>query len=152
MGNLTQDFPITETLNEMIVHQSSSLHVRIDDRRADETESPPLEILAECLGFGRSRRDLCRSFPAIEFGLPADEPPAVGIKVAELFPNLEKRAGVAHRGFDLHAITDDLRISDKGLDSFAGIMRDLLGIEFVERVSIAIALLQYERPVQSGLR
>ena len=74
----------------MIVHQSSCLHVRIRDRRADEAESPQLEILAECHGFGRSPWNLSRSFAAVEFGLPADEPLAVAVKVAELLLDLEK--------------------------------------------------------------
>src|SRR5579864_1180669 len=95
------DLPITKTIDEMIVHQSSRLQVRIRDRRPNEAESPLLEILAECVRFGRSRRNLSRSFPAVLFGLSADETPAVGVKAAELFLDLEKCACVAHRGFDL---------------------------------------------------
>src|SRR6201982_627545 len=110
MGNLSQDFVIAEATDEVIVHQSSRLHVRIRDRRADKAESPLLEILAQCLGFGGSRWNLSRNFPAAAFGLPADEPPAIGVKAAELFLDLEKRASIAHRGLDLHAVADDLRI------------------------------------------
>jgi PAS domain-containing protein len=40
--------------------------------------------------------------PAAEFGLPADEPPAVGVKAAELLLDFEKRTSIAHRGLDLH--------------------------------------------------
>lgn len=68
----------------------TALHVRMHDRRADEAESPQLEIHAECHGFGRSPWNLSRGFPAVEFGLPADEPLAVGVKVAELLLDLEK--------------------------------------------------------------
>src|SRR5260221_14708581 len=82
--SLTQEFPIAEANDEVIVHQSSRLHVRICDCWANEAESPLLEILAQCLGFGRSRWNLSRSLPAADFGLPVDERPAVGVKPAEL--------------------------------------------------------------------
>jgi len=101
-----RDFPITKTIDEVIIHQPSRLHIRIRNRRADEAESSLLEILAECFGFGRSGWNLSRSFPAVEFGLPADELPAVGIKVAELFLDLEKGASIAHRGPDLQSVAE----------------------------------------------
>src|SRR6266567_6978117 len=135
-----QDFLIAEATDEVIVHQSSRLHVRIRDRRADKAESPLLEILAQCLGFGGARWNLSRSFPSAEFGFPADEPPAVGVKVAELFLDLEKRTSIAHRGLDLHPVADDLRISQKGPDLFLGIARDLLGIEPVKCAPITFPL------------
>src|SRR6266404_45164 len=151
MGNLTQDFPITEAPNEMIVYQSSRLHVRIHDRWADETEPPPLQILAERLGFGRSCRDLCGSSPVIELRPAVDEPPAIGIKIAEFFANLEYPAGVGHSGFDLHPVADDSWIDEQLLNSFPGIPRDFVGIEPVECSSVAISFLENERPVQSCL-
>jgi hypothetical protein len=46
------DLPITKTIDEVIVYHSNRLHVRINDRRADEAEPPVLEVLAECVGFG----------------------------------------------------------------------------------------------------
>src|SRR5882762_4761575 len=75
------DLPITETIDEVIVYHSNRLHVRINDRRADEAESPMLEILAECLGLRRSRWNLPRSPPVVQLGLPADKTPAVGVKI-----------------------------------------------------------------------
>src|SRR5712671_1236981 len=150
--SLTQESLIAEATDEVIVHQSSRLHVRICDCWPDETKSPLLEILAQCLGFGGGRWNLSRGLPAAEFGLPADEPPAVGVKAAELFLDLEKRTSIAHRGLDLHAVADNLRIYQKAPGLFLGIARDPLGIEAVERPPIAFPLLQHKRPVQSGLR
>ena len=46
-----QNLSITETVDEVIVHHADRLHVRINDRGADEAESPALEILAERIGF-----------------------------------------------------------------------------------------------------
>src|SRR6202171_5709429 len=132
IGNLCEDFLIAEATDEVIVHQSSRLHVRIRDRRAYKAESPLLEILAQCLGFGGSRWNLSRSLPAAEFGLPADEPPAVGVKAAELFLDLEERTSIAHRGLDLHAVADDLRISQKAPDGLFGIASYTLGLAAVD--------------------
>src|SRR5216683_4135131 len=114
------DLPITETIDEVIVYHSNRLHVRIDDRGADEAESPVLEVLAECVGFGRSRWNLPRSLPVVKLGPPADKTPAVGVKVPELFLNFEECACVAHCGFDLHAVANDLRIRCKLLDLSLG--------------------------------
>src|ERR1700758_5227030 len=146
------DLPITKTIDEVIVYHTNRLHVRVNDRWANEAESPVLEILAECLGFGRSRGNLSRSFPAVEFGPPADEPPAVGVKLLKLFLDLEKCACVADCGLDLHPVADDFRIRYKPVDLSLGIARDFLGIEVVEGATITFPLLQHQRPVQSRLR
>ena len=42
---------ITETIHEVVVYHSDGLHVGINDRRTNETESPKLKVLAERLGF-----------------------------------------------------------------------------------------------------
>src|SRR5258705_512911 len=62
---LLPDLPIAETIDDVIVHHSNRLHVRINDRRANEAESPEPEVLAECVGFGRSRWNLPRSLPVV---------------------------------------------------------------------------------------
>src|SRR5258708_103072 len=149
---LLPDLPIAKTMDDVIVHHSNRLHVRINDRRADEAESPVLQVFAECVGFGRSRWYLPRSLPVIELGPPADKTPAVGVEVLEPVLDFEKCACIAHCGFDLHPVANDLRIGCKVLDFSLGVARDFLRIEFVERAAIPFPLFQHERPVQSGLR
>src|SRR6267154_5414929 len=146
---LLPDLPIPETIDDVIVHHSNRLHVGINDRRADEAESAVLEVLAECLGFGRSRWNLPRSLPAVKLGPPADKTPAVGVKVPELFLDFEECPCVPHCGFDLHPVANDLRIRCKLLDLSLGVVRDFLRIEFVERAAITFPLFQHERPTQS---
>src|SRR5439155_18361048 len=51
-NSILPDRPIPETIDDVIVHHSNRLHVRINDRRAAEAESPGLEVLAECGGLG----------------------------------------------------------------------------------------------------
>src|SRR6267378_1056832 len=148
---LLPDLPIAETIDDVIVHHSNRLHVRINDRRANEAESPELEVLAECVGFGRSRWNLPRSLPVVRLGSAADETPTVGVEVPEPFLDLEECACVSHCGIDLHPVANDLRIGCETLDFSLGIARDFLGIEFVERAAIPFPLFQNERPVQSRL-
>src|SRR5258705_11583925 len=123
---LLPDLPIAETIDDVIVHHSNRLHVRINDRRANEAESAELEVLAECVGFGRSRWNLPRSLPMVKLGPPADETPAVGVEVPELFLDFDECACVAHCGFDLLAVANDRRIRCKLLDLPLGVVRDFL--------------------------
>jgi len=52
------DLAITKTMDEVIVYHSNRPHVGIHDRRSNETESATLKVLAERIGFDRSRRNL----------------------------------------------------------------------------------------------
>src|SRR5882672_10977402 len=138
-------------MDEVIVYHSDRLHVRINDRGADEAESPVFEVLTECDRFGRRRWNLPRSLPVVELGPPADKTPTVGVKIPGLFLDGEKCACVAHGSFDLHPVANDLRVGGKTLDSSLGVARDLRRIEVVERAAIAFASFQHERPAQAGL-
>ena len=46
------DLAIAETVHQVIVHHPDRLHVGVDDRRTNETESALFEVLAEGIGFG----------------------------------------------------------------------------------------------------
>jgi hypothetical protein len=46
------DLSIAKTINNVVVHHAEGLHVRIDDRGADEGEPAYFKILAEGIGFG----------------------------------------------------------------------------------------------------
>src|SRR5260370_19047130 len=69
-------------------------------------------------------------------GYAADNAPAVGVKVPELFLDFEQSACVTHCGFDLHPVADDLRIRCKTLDSPFAVTNDFLRIEVIERAAI----------------
>src|SRR2546422_7477550 len=125
------DLPVTKPMDELIVYHSGRLHVRINDRRADEAESPMLEILAEGVGFRRSRWNLPRSLPVVELGPPADKAPTVGVKIPGFFLDCEKCACVAHCSFDLHPVANDLRIRCKTVYSPFGVASDFLRIEVI---------------------
>src|SRR5437870_12672224 len=90
-------------------------------------------------------------FPYTTLFRSADNAPAVGVKVSELFLDFEKCASVAHCGVDLHPVANDLRIRCKTLDSPFEVESDFLRIEVSERAAIPFSLFQHERPAQSGL-
>src|ERR1700747_1452181 len=145
------DLAITETIDEVIVYHSNGLHVSIHDRRTNETEPPTLKVLAERIGFDRSRGNLSHDLPPVKLWLSVNETPAIGVEASKLFLDFEKRACVADGGLDLHTVANDLRIKYELLDSPSRISRDLLGIKLIEGTPITLPLLQHNRPAQSGL-
>ena len=44
--------PIAKAVDQMIVDHAHGLHMRVDDRGADEAESTPLQIFTELIGLG----------------------------------------------------------------------------------------------------
>ena len=73
------NFPISEAVDEVIVHHADCLHVRVDDGGTDEAESAALEILAERVGLGGGCWNLSRRLPVIKLRPPPDKMPAVGV-------------------------------------------------------------------------
>src|SRR5258706_12016888 len=59
------DFAIAKAVDDVIVHHSDGLHVRIDDLRTDERKPAALQILAHRIGFVGARRDVPYSSPPI---------------------------------------------------------------------------------------
>src|ERR1700704_1154911 len=91
------DLSIAEAIDEVVVHHADRLHVRVNDGRTNETESSTLEVLADCIRLGGSRRNLPHRLPSVELGTSLDKTPAIGIETAELLLDFKKFACVAHR-------------------------------------------------------
>src|SRR5512136_544184 len=83
--------------DQVVVDHAGRLHVRVDDRRADELESPRLKVLADGVRQGRLGRHLGERPQACEHRLAPDEPPDVAVEGSELLPDLEKTLGVIDR-------------------------------------------------------
>src|SRR6202521_2240165 len=135
-GIQAPNLSISETIDEVIVHHADRLHVRINDGRTDEAESPLFEILAKRVRFTRGSWNLPHCLPPVEFGSSIDEPPAISVKTSQLSLNCKKRTRVAYRGFDFHPVSNDCRIQCELLDSVLGISRHFLRIELAEGTEI----------------
>src|SRR5438046_643739 len=61
----------------MIVDHSRCLHKCVANGRSDKPEAALLQVFAEGVGFGSFCRNTLVAFPAVLFGLPADEAPHV---------------------------------------------------------------------------
>src|SRR5258706_50919 len=56
---------ISETVNQMIVHHTDRLHVRVNHGGSDEAESATLQVFAERVGLVRRGGDLAQRRPPV---------------------------------------------------------------------------------------
>src|SRR5258706_105341 len=98
-----------KTGGQMIVDYSDRLHIGIDDGRADETEAPKLQVLADRVGQRRAGRRLLHASPEVLLRTPVHESPQICVERAEFPSDLEERARVADRRFDLETVAHDSR-------------------------------------------
>ena len=71
------DLAITETIDEVIVYHADGLQVGIYDGRTNKTESATLQVLAEGIGFERSRRNLSHGLPEVKRIMSEPQTPKV---------------------------------------------------------------------------
>ena len=80
MPALSGQLRISEAVDDMIVHHADRLHVRVDDRRADEAETAPFQVLAQRLGFLAGGGELLQRAPAVDDRAAVDEAPEIGVE------------------------------------------------------------------------
>ena len=61
-----RDRRVSETMDDVIVDNSDRLHVRVHDRRSDELETSPLQILAPCIREFGPRRNVPHRLPPLD--------------------------------------------------------------------------------------
>src|SRR6516162_677135 len=106
-----------KTIHHVIVHQAHSLHERVTDGRAHESESAPRQILAHGVGLGRARRDLLQASPGVRFRLAADKLPDVRIEAAEFPLHGQECLCVCNCGRDLQPVADNAGIGQQSFNS-----------------------------------
>src|SRR5713101_7787160 len=136
----------------MIVDHPDCLHVAVDHGGSDEAESSLLQIAAERVGLARRGGNLAHGFPSMLSWAAVDELPAIRVEAAMFFPHGQKPSGVLHRSGDLRAVPDDPGIGGQLVDPSRGVPRDLVWIEVAERATVALALVEDDRPTESRLR
>src|SRR5258708_39549789 len=67
-------------------------------------------------------------------------------------PSTNCQQSVLDRGGDLQAVPDDPGIGGERVDPSRGGSRDLLRLEVAERATVALALVEDDRPTESRLR
>src|SRR5262245_41618885 len=106
------DFFVSKALKQVIIDHAHSLHKGITDSRANEVETPPLEILAHGVGFGCSSGHFrCRASMILQ-RYAANKPPNVFVKRAKLRLHGEKRSGILNRGSYLKPVAHDAFIGE----------------------------------------
>ena len=83
-------FLVAEAGHLVIVDHAGCLHVRVDDRAADELEATLLQVLAERIGFRRGCLKVGIAAIPVLYRRAADEIPDVVTEAVELVLNLQK--------------------------------------------------------------
>src|SRR5262245_11330885 len=60
-------FPISEAVDEVVVHHADCLHMCVYNSGTHEAESAVFQVRAERIGFGRGGGNLLHHFPAVHF-------------------------------------------------------------------------------------
>src|SRR5260370_8442694 len=127
---------MSKAVDDVIVHHPDGMHVRIDDRRADEGEATALQILAHRIGFSGASGDVPYGSTTILYRATVDEPPLIRIEAPELRLHVKKRLGVLYRRFNLGSVADDAGICQQRRDLPLVVAGDLPRAESVEGVPI----------------
>src|SRR5207237_306708 len=77
-------FPMTETIDHMIVHHAHRLHECVADRAPHELESSPFQLLAHAIGFKGPRWDFLDRSPGVLLRLVANESPNIPVETPRL--------------------------------------------------------------------
>src|SRR5260370_21441184 len=97
---------MAKAVRDVVVHQTSCLHERITDSRADKFETAALQRFAHRFGFGSRDRNLAGLSPSIDLRSAIDKLPEVSVERAEVFLDLYSGPAVRHLGGDLSAVSE----------------------------------------------
>jgi hypothetical protein len=136
-----------EAVDDVVVDEAACLHQRVADRRPDEAEATPFQLLRHRARLVRLGRELGRRPPAIDPGLAADERPEQLVEAA----GGDRRLRVRDRRLDLQPVADDARVGEQPLDVAWAESGDCLDGETGERAPVTGPLVQDRRPRQPGL-
>lgn len=142
---------MSETAGNMVIDHAGCLHMGVDNGRANEGETPLLQVPADGVGYRTGGRDLFHRPPVILYGLAVHEPPYVVGKASALLLNFEKRACVGAGTIYLTAIANDPGVLKQGIQLPVFVARNFIRVETVEKFSIALPLSQDRDPGEASL-
>ena len=144
-------FPVSIAGGDVVIDHADGLHEGIADRRSDEGEAAPLEILAHGAGNLRLRRHLAHRLEAVLLRLVPDEAPDILGKTPELLLHFQEDLRVPDRPLDLEPVADDAGVDEQTLDLLRPEAGDLRRIEATEDLAIAVAFPQHRDPCEPRL-
>jgi hypothetical protein len=143
---------MTKAPDDVIVDEARCLHVRVDDRTANELKAAFLEVLAKRIGLRRRRRNIRVLFEVILDGLGAHKLPDVFAETAKFFLHGEKRPGIRYGRVHLETIAHDARVQQQFFNALVRKASDLYRVKVSECLTVAFTLVEYRRPAEARLR
>ena len=92
---------MSEAVGDMVIDHPYRLHEGVADCRANELETPLLQVPAHGVGSGGLRGYIARTGPLILDGPVAHEAPYITVKRTELFHHAEESPGILYCCEDL---------------------------------------------------
>src|SRR5260370_25577069 len=112
---------MAKAVRDVVVHQTSCLHERITDGRADKFETAALQRFAHRFGFGSRDRNLAGLCPSIDLRSAIDKIAKASSERAEVVLDFESGPGVRTKGWGfLSGASDSSRRYPSGNTSTAG--------------------------------
>ena len=145
------DFPVSKTVRSVVVDHAGGLHVGINDRGPDKTETAPLEVFRNSLRQCCFRGQLFEGLPGILQWFTVHEIPYVFVEGSEFFPDPQKSPSIVDCGIGLEGVADDSGIVEQLPDSVIAILGDVVVVELVEGVAESVPLFQDSDPAQARL-
>ena len=99
-------FFIAKTSDNMVVHQSARLHVRVHDSAADECEAALFQIHTQCVRLLGCCRQFFECFPGVDDRFVMHKGPDVRVKTAECLLDCKEVFGVGDCSFDFETVAD----------------------------------------------
>src|SRR3954451_1863037 len=125
----------------MVIDHADGLHVSVTDGAADEVEATLLQVLAQCIGGRRARRNLFRRSPRTLYRFAVHETPNIGIEAPEHLLNLQEGTSITHCGLDLQAVAHDVAVFHELCDPPGIEARDTQRVELRKSMAITVASL-----------
>ncbi len=142
---------VSKAAHPVVIHHPYSLHEGVAHSWTDKIEAAALQVFAHGGGFLSFCRQVLAPAPGVLDRPAAGKLPDVAIETTELFLDLEESPRVAHRRFDLEAVTHNPWIIHETLDSLRFVAGDFSRIKAAEGLAVSFALGQDRGPAQSSL-
>ena len=111
-GRLTQ-LPVSKAVGGMIVDHANGLHERITNRRADEFEPPPFQVLTHGIGEWRVAGNVLGRFPTIVDWSPFDELPNILIKASKFLLDEKKSLCIGNGRLNFEPVSNDAGVAQQ---------------------------------------